>query len=204
MLSDDRASSDSETMKYVLSFVCLIAAFVVANRLLFSPLASDLPTLGTVSAFELENQDGETFRSSDLRGRVWLANFFFTSCDGPCPIASALLSRLQERFPKHLSLVSISVDPERDTTTKLRDYGDRFGASPAKWNLLRGPLETVSRLSQDVFNVGFGETAENHSTRFVLVDQAASIRGYYSSVDPNTFEQLEKDICSLLGSKDNC
>jgi protein SCO1/2 len=192
-------------MKYIVStLLAIVVTLLIAKEMLLTTAQPPLPTMGAVSEFELQNQDGETFTSGSLEGRVWIANFFFTSCDGPCPVASAILSRLQSRFSEGLSIVSISVDPERDTNEKLKDYAKRFRADPKNWNMLRGEIETISKLSQDVFKVGFGEAAENHSTRFILIDQDSNIRGYYSSVDPETYSKLERDICRLTADKNNC
>ncbi len=163
------------------------------RSLLSAPLASlalagckrqaDLPDLGTVPPFELIDSQGRPFSSAALDGKVWVADFFFTNCPGPCPRMSNQLARIQGATLglADLRLVSISVDPARDTPEVLAAYARRFRADPARWIFLTGRQDTISNLMSESMHLGFAEDLQQHSTKFVLIDGRRHIRGYYDS-----------------------
>ena len=97
-----------------------------------------------------------------------------------------------------LKFVSITVDPARDTPEVLAAYGKRFGADPARWYFLTGAPETLHHLSKDVFKLGDIAPDLEHSTRFVLVDKAGRIRGYYASSEPSFTVKLMEDAKQLV------
>lgn len=166
-------------------------------------LHSSLPELGSVPAFTLTNQNGATFSSDALKGKVWVAAFIFTSCNGPCPRMSAQMRRLQNTLLKKreslssVRLVSISVDPKRDTPQALLEYSGHFRADARIWNFLTGPEESIRRLSVDTFHVNTAVDQLEHSTRFILVDGKSRIRGYYETTDSTMLDQLAEDIEKL-------
>lgn len=166
-------------------------------------LHSSLPELGNVPAFALTNQNGVTFSSESLKGKVWVADFIFTTCNGPCPRMSAQMRRLQATLlkkPETLSsvrLVSISVDPKRDTPQALREYSNHFRADARIWSFLTGPEANIRKLSVDTFHVNTAVDQLEHSTRFILVDGKSRIRGYYESTDASMLDQLAEDIEKL-------
>ncbi len=166
-------------------------------------LRSNLPELGSVPAFTLTAQDGTAFSSESLQGKVWVADFIFTTCNGPCPRMSAQMRRLQNALLKRtgtldsLRLVSITVDPKHDTPPVLLEYSGHFRADPRIWNFLTGPEETIRKLSVDTFHVNTAVDRLDHSTRFILVDGKARIRGYYESTDANMLDQLTEDMEKL-------
>jgi protein SCO1/2 len=163
-----------------------------------------LPAYGTLPSFQLVNQDGQAFGSQQLSGKIWIADFIFTTCPGPCPIISTRMSELQKPLAKSdVHLVSFSVDPEKDTPEVLRAYADKLRKEPLRWDFLTGPLATIASLSRDGFKLGIsdGETPESgpiHSTRFVLVDRRGSIRGYYDALAPDGVTKLLADTNHLL------
>jgi protein SCO1 len=168
---------------------------VLANR--------SLPSYGVVPAFELVNQDAQPFGSGQLSGKIWIADFIFTSCPGPCPIISTRMSELQKPLAKSdVHLISFSVDPEKDTPEVLRVYADKLRKEPLRWDFLTGPLSTIAALSRDAFKLGLSEgEAESgpvHSTRFVLVDRHGTIRGYYDALAPDGVTKLLADTNHLL------
>jgi protein SCO1 len=155
----------------------------------------ELDSFNQVPRFSLVTQDGQEFHSAELDGKVWIASFFFTNCNGPCPRMSSQVRRLQtelENLPE-IRFISLTVDPERDTVGTLSEYAKRFQAQSSRWLFLTGPRETLHRLSRDVFMLGDVDGSLQHSTRFILVDRAGAVRGYYISEDPEALKQLEED-----------
>jgi protein SCO1 len=163
-----------------------------------------LPSYGVVPAFELVNQDAQPFGSGQLFGKIWIADFIFTSCPGPCPIISTRMSELQKPLAKSdVHLISFSVDPEKDTPEVLRVYADKLRKEPLRWDFLTGPLSTIATLSRDGFKLGLSEgeqpeTGPVHSTRFALVDRHGTIRGYYDALAPDGVTKLLADTNHLL------
>jgi protein SCO1 len=162
-----------------------------------------LDSFNQVPRFSLLAHDGSEFHSAELEGRVWIASFFFTHCNGPCPRMSSQMRRIQtelEGIPD-LRLVSLTVDPERDTVQVISSYAQRFQAQTGRWFFLTGPRETLHRLSRDVFMLGDVDGSLMHSTRFILVDRTGTVRGYYISEDPEAVKQLAEDARLLADSK---
>ena len=163
-----------------------------------------LPSYGTVPSFELVNQDAQPFGSTQLAGKIWIADFIFTSCPGPCPIISTRMSELQKPLVKSdVHLVSFSVDPEKDTPEVLRVYADKLRKEPLRWDFLTGQISTIASLSRDGFKLGLsdGESPESgpvHSTRFALVDRHGTIRGYYDALAADGVTKLLADTNHLL------
>ncbi len=159
-----------------------------------------LPVYGRVPAFKLTSQSGAAFDSRTLDGKVWVADFFFTSCPGPCPRMASQMHDVQERTRDlaDVRMVSFSVDPQTDTPTVLAFYSKRNHADNARWHFLTGPQAELHQLSRNVFKLGDVDGSLMHSTRFVLVDRKGRIRGYYSTEDgDNGVPRLIEDIRDL-------
>jgi protein SCO1/2 len=163
-----------------------------------------LPSLGTVPSFEFVNQDAQPFGSKHLAGKIWIADFIFTTCPGPCPIISTRMSELQRPLEKSdVHLVSFTVDPEKDTPEVLQAYAAKLRRPPLRWDFLTGPREAIHSLSRDGFKLGLSDGAEEdggpvHTTRFVLVDRRGTIRGYYDALAPDAVTKLLADANHLL------
>ena len=159
---------------------------------------------GTVPGFQLTNQNGQPFGSAQLSGKIWIADFIYTTCPGPCPMISSRMSELQKPLQKtDVHLVSFSVDPEKDTPEVLRGYADKLQAEPGRWDFLTGAKPAIYKLSHDGFKlaVSDGSNAQGipvHSTRMVLVDRHAQIRGYYDATEPEAITKLLADTNHLL------
>ncbi len=161
---------------------------------------SNLPTLYTLPQFDLTAQDGSPFHSAEkLAGKVWVADFMFTRCMGPCPRMTSAMHRLQEDFAgnPNVRFVSITVDPANDTPKVLTEFADRYRAAPG-WYFLTGPEGSLDKLCFDGFHLGRVDGNLQHSTRFVLVDGKSQIRGYYESNQPEQLEKLRRDARALL------
>jgi protein SCO1/2 len=177
-----------------------LAAVLTAALLTGSCTQRELPIYSSIPEFELTTQTGERFRSGSLKGNVWVADFFFTTCTGPCPRMSSRMRQVQKTFPGRddFKLVSMTVDPKRDTPAALADYARKFSAEPGRWFFLTGEMEQLHNLSRNVFLLGDVTGDLEHSTRFVLVDRESRIRGYYHSSDSESIQQLIGDISVLL------
>lgn len=167
----------------------------------------DLPILGRVPEFSLVNRDGRSLRLADLAGSPWVADFVFTRCPASCPMMSARMARLNRDLPADLPVhfVSFSVDPTHDTPEVLERYAAGFQA-PDRWLFLTGERQAIRDLCVDGFKLGLdmdpppgtsGPEPILHSTRFVLVDGEANIRGYYEAFDEASMERLRTDLLSL-------
>ena len=158
------------------------------------------PDYGTVPSFELFDQLGNTFTKDELLGDVWVVDFVFTTCAGPCPVMTSQFSELQDRFSdqEDFRLLSISVNPEYDTPEVLKRYGDDYGADHSRWTFLTGDREKIRSLAWEGFHVGKEEDPIFHSTYFILVDKEGKIRGYYISSEKNEIERLWTDTELLL------
>ena len=137
----------------------------------------------------------------------------YTSCKDTCSFQSAEMAGLQEDFMEqmHARLVSISVDPERDPPEVLSRYAERYKADPDRWLFLTGKRGDIRRLAQEGFHlsaVQLGEDEHNnkigpilHSSRFVLVDHQARVRGYYDSGDAAALQLWGRDLRELFHGK---
>ena len=155
-----------------------------------------LEVLGTVPPFQLTAEDGSEFNSAALRGHVWVADFIFTNCEGPCPRMSGKMETLQRESPE-LTLVSFSIDPARDTPPVLTKYAQQFHADTRRWKFLTGDQPTLHRLGTSAFHLQAVDGTLVHSTRFVLVDKKGRIRGYYSIGSDDPVAHLLADAARL-------
>ena len=164
---------------------------------------------GSVPEFQLINQDGKSFGSADLRGKIWIADFVYSTCPGPCPMISSRMSELQKPLAKtDVHLVSFSVDPAKDTPEVLRTYAERLQAQPGRWDFLTGPQSTIYSLSRNGFKlaVSDGSDAQGipvHSTRIILVDRHGEIRGYYDATEVDAVTKIVADTTHLLREQPN-
>jgi protein SCO1/2 len=166
-----------------------------------------LDHFGSVPDFSLTERSGRPIRLADLRGKIVLVNFIYTSCRDTCPLQSAEMARLQGELREldDLRLVSISVDPERDTPEELARYAERFHADPERWLFLTGERDEIYRLAQQGFRVSAAPALDGgkptgeilHSSRFVLMDGEGGIRGYYDSNDPEALRRVRREAKAL-------
>jgi protein SCO1/2 len=168
-----------------------------------------LRDFGTVPNFSLIERSGKRLSLSDLKGKTWIVDFIYTRCRDTCPLQSAQMAKLQADLSSSdaMKLVSVSVDPEWDTPEVLSRYAERYKADPQFWLFLTGDKNAIYRLAQEGFRLsavpasGVERKGSEilHSSRFVLVDRAAQIRGYYDSSDPEVLKRLRRDLKTLLG-----
>jgi protein SCO1/2 len=151
----------------------------------------------------MTDYDGRSFQGSSLLGKVWIADFIYTTCPAACPLMSARMERIHKQVGglPDVRIVSFSVDP-KDTPAALKAFGSRYGGATPDWMFLTGTAETVHLLAYQTFHVGDVLGKVEHSTKFILVDKQGVIRGYYSSLgangdDPQGIPGLLKDLQAL-------
>jgi len=161
--------------------------------------AASLPVYFDVPQFQLTAQDGRPFDSKVLTGKIWVADFIYTTCPGPCPRMTSQMHQVQNAIIKmpDVRLVSFTVDPARDTPTVLAAYAKAHGASADHWYFLTGSPDTLQKLDRDAFKLGNIGPSLEHSTRFVLLDRQSRIRGYYDTSESGTIPRLIDDIRAL-------
>jgi protein SCO1 len=186
----------------LLSPVILLAALLTTALLTIScAREKPLPVLSEIPQFELINQHGKKFDRSLLDGHVWVADFIYTNCEGPCPRMSSRMHSIQGATGPGVKLVSFTVDPQRDTPQALAEYERKFAADDARWTFLTGDTATLDRLDHDAFLLGHVGADLDHSTRFVLVDKWGRVRGYYSLADGDPVARVSKDAARLQGER---
>lgn len=175
-------------------------AGVMGFKILSERNREPLPTFGAVKPFSLVSDSGDPFGLSDLEGKIWVADFIFTSCAGPCPLMSQRFAGLQRQFAgqANFQLISFSVDPDTDTPEVLAEYGRALGADPRRWRFLTGEYEQIHALAAESFHLGSTANALHHSNYFTLVDGGGAIRGYFDSTDPQALEDLKAQARQLL------
>ena len=180
-------------MKFVVT-----AAFLL-TLVACGPRQSGLQVYYDVPEFQLTSQDGQPFDSKVLRGKIWVADFIYTTCPGPCPRMTSQMHEIQNAIQKmpDVKLVSFTVDPARDTPAVLAAYAKVHGASAEHWYFLTGPQATLQELDRDTFKLGNVDATLQHSTRFVLVDRQSRIRGYYDTSESKAISKVIGDIYEL-------
>lgn len=162
-----------------------------------------LDDFGAAPAFQLTDQSGKVFDSGKLAGHVWVADFIYTTCPGPCPMMSSQMHLLQQQTAAEMSdvkLVSFTVDPKHDTPPVLADYAGRFGDDPARWSFLTGEQAQLNAVGLG-FKLNSVDGSLSHSTRFALVDERGHIRGYYTTGEDGFMPRLMHDIRQLEHEK---
>ncbi len=164
-----------------------------------------LPIGPTIPAFSLIGADGRTITNADLSGSVWLADFVFTRCSGPCPTLSARMQSLQLALADRpeVKLVTFTLDPKNDTPSVLADYARRFHADPDRWWFLTGSDEAAMHdliengLKQTVIPAQ-GDQQIIHSEYIIVIDRAGRIRSAHGGLDPDSKRLLLRDVKTLL------
>ena len=159
----------------------------------------------TVSSFELINQNGEKITQVDYDDKIYVVDFFFTSCTTICPIMTNNMAEIQEEFLNidDVKLLSLSVTPEIDSISVLRNYADEKGVVDSKWNVTTGNKKHIYELARKsyfaVVEQGDGGLQDFiHTTNFILVDKKKQIRGIYDGTDDASINVLINDIKILL------
>ena len=161
-----------------------------------------LPVIRAVPEFALTDQNGYEVTMADLRGKIWIADFIFTRCAGPCPLMTARMLEMQKALVKtpEVKLVSVTVDPAYDTPEVLKAYAEANFADPNSWKFLTGEKEVIEKLVTEGFMQHLAE--ENgepvHGTMFLLVDGQGMVRSARMLEDPELIPKVLMDTGNLL------
>ena len=178
-----------------------VAVFLLATYFLnYTGKENELPEIGMVPEFEFVNSEQETITLNNLKGKVWVADFIFTTCTMACPMMTGNMNIIHKKYKKNddVRLVSISVYPEYDTPEVLTKYASQYDANTSRWYFLTGEESTVKRVIKDGFKIGDYEDIIFHSEKFALVDKKGMIRAYYNGMKTEDMKKLKKDINILL------
>ena len=192
----------------------VIAVGSTAAIAMLKTRAVELPRYGEVPAFSLQDAAGQPFGTAQLDGRVWVADFIFTTCPSVCPRMTQDMSRLQtwlvnRALDGRVHLVSISVDPGRDTPARLAAYAQQFHARPGTWSFATGSQQAIEDAVVRGFKIAVSREKDDsedgfaivHGTKFVLVDGKRQIRGYYDSNDAASMAKLRDDVAALADGR---
>ena len=177
----------------------LLAVFALLCTLAGCSRHASLEVFGDIPPFELTAQDGQPFHSQVLAGKIWVADFIYTTCPGPCPRMTSQMREVQDALLQvpDVRMVSFTIDPANDTPPVLAAYAKTHGARSSLWYFLTGPVTTIQMLDRDAFKLGNIDGTLQHSTRFVLVDRQGRIRGYYDTSDASSIPKVISDIRAL-------
>lgn len=172
----------------------------------------------TTANIRLQNQLGNTVSLYDKPGKIIVADFFFTGCRSICPRLTANMFKLQQSFIRGgdirkkvdtsiVQFISFSIDPLRDSVPVLKDYADRFHVNHDNWWMLTGSRDSIYKFAFEELKVDkFSEEPVSpdfvHTSRFVLIDKAYKVRGYYNGLDSVSLSKLARDIGLLMLEKD--
>jgi len=160
----------------------------------------DLPVIKLVPDFSFTNQYGEIFTQDNLRGKVSVLDFFFTSCAGPCPIMTYNMKELYNDFSQinEVQFISITVDPILDTKLKLKEYAEIQGVYDKRWQFLFSDLEQIKNLKKNGFMLYADQLPQGHAIKFILIDENGKIRKYFDGTDDASQAVLRENITHLL------
>jgi len=166
-----------------------------------------LPVISYVQSFSFANQEGKQITEKDLAGKVYVAEYFFTTCKGICPKMNTNMKKIAEGFAGEpdFRILSFTVDPETDTVARMKHYADSLGADPGKWWFLTGRKDSLYHLARGSYllddpknNAANIDEQFIHTQFLALVDKGGRVRKIYDSLKKDELAELEKDIRALL------
>lgn len=204
-----------------ISFIILVFGIWAVPKIIKTISAPDLAFIeregkkAKVPSFSFTDQNGKTITNEDFKDKIYVVEFFFTTCPSICPIMTENMLKIQNEFlgnPK-VGIASFSIDPEYDTPQVLNEYAQNKGITKPQWHLLTGDKEEIFKLANEGFNLYVGDAPEveggfEHSGFFALVDQEGNIRSrkdengnpiiYYDGLEDQGIQMLKEDIKKLL------
>ena len=215
-MSDLRQSAPGVSPKVQWAVWGFLAAVVIAITALFvmskfgKSKDSGFPVLSDLKDFSLTNQLGEPIGLKNLLGQVWIGNIIFTQCAGPCPRLTKLMATIQQDLKgvDGVRLITLTTDPDHDSPTVLKRYGEKFGADPNRWWFLTGIKKEIAGLARDCLKLTAVEKdpAERdsdvdlfiHSTIFVVVDKHGRMRATFETDEPDSKSRILDAVKRLL------
>ncbi|MDH7464490.1 SCO family protein [Chitinophagaceae bacterium 26-R-25] len=197
---------------YSLFFILLFVGFVFAlTRFIPGFGEVKLPVLSYVQPFSFKDQDGKVITQQNVMGKVYVAEYFFTTCKGICPKMNTNMRDVYNALKDEndFLILSHTVDPQTDSVGRMKVYADSLGANSSKWLFLTGPKDSlyytarVSYLLDDPKNNNQNiEDQFIHTQFFALVDKSGRVRKIYDGLKKNELEEMEKDVKNLLKESD--
>jgi len=164
----------------------------------------------SIGDFSLTNQNGKTITQEDYKNKIYVADFFFTTCQTICPIMTDHMYEIQEKImdDNEVLLLSHSVTPDIDTVAQLQRYAKEKGVNDAKWNLVTGEKKQIYELARRSYlavkDDGDGGPFDMiHTENFMLIDKERQIRGFYDGTNPDEIVRLLDDIKILKATYKN-
>lgn len=196
---------------YIVFFLILFLGFYFALRRFIPGYGEiQLPVLSVVHPFSFTDQTGRKITEKDVAGKVFVAEYFFTTCHGICPEMNVNIRKLSNEFSGEpdFRILSHTVDPETDSVARMKKYADSLGVDPSKWFLLTGRKDSLYRMARESYMLDDPKNnLENINEQFIhtqfvaLVDKKGRIRKIYDSLKKDEITELEKDIRTLLKDK---
>jgi len=197
------------------AFIVLIFGIYAIPKIVDKLSSPTLVTIGEVPNFEFTNQDGELISNSFYDDKVWVVEFFFTTCPTICPKMNANMVKIQNEYYANLDfgIASFSINPKHDTPEILKAYAKDHGATLKNWQFLTGDQEIIYELANAGFTLFAGENSDaeggfEHSGMFALIDKEGNIRSrvdeqgnpiaFYDGLDPKGVLMIQEDIAILL------
>lgn len=203
-----------KTSIFLIAFFLVLAIAFVTYSLKYLDKDEKLAVIGSntghrVQPFSFVNQEGDTVTLDDVKGKIFVVEYFFTTCKGICPKMNENMSKVYEAFRGNESVMILShtVDPKKDTVDAMKAYSLRFEADPKQWMFLTGDKKALYDIARNSYLVSASDDTVTidiesdfiHTDRFVLVDQDGYIRGkFYKGTDKDEVQQLIGDIKMLL------
>ena len=198
-----------------ISFIVLIFGIWAVPKIIAKFQKSDLVEIGPVPSFKLTNQDNKTISNADYLGKVYVVEFFFSTCPTICPKMNESMLQLQNEFygNPNFGIASITIDPAKDTPQVLKEHANLLGVKHYNWHFLTGDKEYIYSLANKGFNLYAGENNKvaggfEHSGLFALIDKDGKIRCrkdaqgnpilYYDGLEASGVEAIKEDIKKLL------
>lgn len=199
-----------KTLLYLGFFVLLFGAFYAFLDANIDSSKSRLPVLNIVKPFSFERQDGRQISEKNVAGKVYAAEFFFTTCEGICPKMNRNMKKVFDAFKNEndFLILSHTVDPETDNTARLKTYADSLGADIKNWWFLTGSKDSLYKTARESYILDDPKNnATNideqfiHTQFFALIDRNGQVRGIYDGLKKDEIEKLITDIKDLLKEK---
>ncbi len=163
----------------------------------------------SIRDFSFTDQDGNTVTQDTFKDKIYVADFFFTTCPTICPIMKTQMLRVYEKYKDNPNLLILShtIDPKHDSVSVLHDFAGRLGVISSKWHFVTGDQDDIYDIGQNYYMVSSLEDPDEpggyiHSGAFLLIDKARRIRGIYDGTDKEKVETLLQDIDRLLEEYD--
>ena len=196
-----------KSLQYLVFFAILIGGFYFAMIRLTDFEEVKLPVLSTVQPFKFTRQDSSQVTQKEIAGRVYVAEYFFTTCKGICPKMNKNMKEIYDRFKTDSSFMIIShtVNPDTDSLPVLQHYADSLGANPANWWFVTGSKEELYKSARESYLLDDPKNSTKnideqflHTQFFALVDRQGRVRGIYDGIKKEEVTEMVQDIEKLI------